>query len=426
MQLLLVFCLTVIAKTEIDFSADCNFAHSYDLNTLFELPSEQDEFLHKVVYWEGKFLRESVNLDTGMANFDMTLDFESGAGVDFYHDTEPQLEGLHLAFLALALDGNEFAIALISSSMHDIDNISVEDFVLDQLTKKIDSFERFHLRFPGFGGYFTRSHNSEGEIWPNDPQIDSKLNGNFMWGLVAVVEALNRSGHTKLQTRYANRLKMMADNAMTLFMRRVEDLGDMSDFLLRIHVQNTSLEPSYENYVPESKKFMDEPWDEEYPLYFLYLYANWSSIENGDAIKDSIWELKSKNTVALDFESTEGAITLLAGYQNHLFDKLKYLFLPYFDVDLAERVFLNGEKARVHISAMNNIPGLPNYPNLPSTHGGGDDSLASPMNTAALLMHPQSRAFGIVWLATMLKGDKMQGPLGHTYMINYADGKRAY
>jgi hypothetical protein len=40
------------------------------------------------------------------------------------------------------------------------------------------------------------------------------------------------------------------------------------------------------------------------------------------------------------------------------FERINYLYLPYFDVPIAEKLFFNGEKARTYFSTMNDYPGL--------------------------------------------------------------------
>jgi hypothetical protein len=39
-------------------------------------------------------------------------------------------------------------------------------------------------------------------------------------------------------------------------------------------------------------------------------------------------------------------------------ERIKYLMLPYLDVPIDEKVFINGEIARTHHSVVNEIPGL--------------------------------------------------------------------
>jgi hypothetical protein len=39
-------------------------------------------------------------------------------------------------------------------------------------------------------------------------------------------------------------------------------------------------------------------------------------------------------------------------------ERIVFLFVPYFDVPVTERLFLNGERARLQFSAQNRYPGL--------------------------------------------------------------------
>jgi hypothetical protein len=101
-------------------------------------------------------------------------------------------------------------------------------------------------------------------------------------------------------------------------------------------------------------------------------------------------------------------------------DKWKYLVLPYFDVKINERVFLNGERARTMYATDCGFPGLPETV---------DDLSLSPLNSFnataitpnsafPLLLHPTTRAYGVAWYASVLQGDRMQGPIGANARID--------
>ncbi len=112
--------------------------------------------------------------------------------------------------------------------------------------------------------------------------------------------------------------------------------------------------------------------------------------------------------------------------------------LPYLDVPITERVFLNGERARTHFSNQNKIPGLFAATRNYSAFGGDpsatdawvtpgiaeisrksvtQNDLVSPLAAFPLFLHPETRNYAIVWYATMLQATRSQGMIGSVQAI---------
>ncbi len=139
-----------------DNNYTCNFAPEYDVETLFNSSEIQEEFLQKFSYWEGHYLTDKLGTDfeTSISCESFRINMTTGlASNNGRCDTTAEAEGLHLSLLALALDGNKYAITAIMSSMPSFWNASMECFVLDQLRKKLSVYEDFNRLYPGFGGF---------------------------------------------------------------------------------------------------------------------------------------------------------------------------------------------------------------------------------------------------------------------------------
>jgi hypothetical protein len=292
--------------------------------------------------------------------------------------------------------------------------------VIDQLRKKINAYEIFNDRYPGFAGFLTiwDEESKPKRFQPNNEyQINVADSGTFIWGLVAVVEVLrNRSDYGALGQQYANYVDMLANNAIFLLCEK--DCGRRPVFHKFVIVRNISDIPSKDLYTPvscfseEESCYLDGPWTGEHAFYFLYLYANWSGYS--DEIKTSLLEGKRSHTRSREFESDLGNITVLEALTNSYDEKVQYLFLPNFDVEVVQRVFLNGERARLLNSTMDATPGLWESPLLPSIRTEKIlrmDQYLSPTSASYLFLHNSSRPVAMAWIATMLKGG-MQTRIG--------------
>jgi hypothetical protein len=59
-----------------------------------------------------------------------------------------------------------------------------------------------------------------------------------------------------------------------------------------------------------------------------------------------------------ELETPQGPITVQRGVYYAAWERIAYMFLPLFDVPIVERLFINGERARMYFSAMHRYPGL--------------------------------------------------------------------
>jgi hypothetical protein len=328
-----------------------------------------------------------------------------------------------LSLLALALDGNKYAITAILSSMPSFWNASMESYVLDQLQKKISVYEDFNRLYPGFGSFLPEGlvvTDSEISMSEDSNFMSMEDNGAFVWGLVAVAEVLrnNRYDQTTdfdLSEKYSAYVEMLAKNAIYMFCDNCSD-DKLPVFFDYLQVSNIYAHPAPNNYSPLEDDFLDKPWHGEDAFFFLYFYANWSGISPEK--KKLLWEGKQQWMRSREFESESGNITVLEAEQNLIDETTQFFFLPYFHIDIVRRISLNSERARVHYATMNKMPGLSTSPLLPSHDTSIESNVISPLRAKLMFLHNASRPYGISWVATMLQGPQMQTNVGYMQYIS--------
>ena len=138
----------------------CRFAYKYTREELITSPDARDSFLLDIALAEGKFQSNGVGYDvtTGHTYDGHMLDYNSGELLEggLHTFSAPSKESIHVAILALALEGNDLAQKFVLSSSQAIKISLTEDarnFSINLLSKKLDSYEEFNATFPGFGGF---------------------------------------------------------------------------------------------------------------------------------------------------------------------------------------------------------------------------------------------------------------------------------
>lgn len=342
---------------------NCNFALNFDTNELFNQDNVQHDFLLNASYWEGKFARHNIGI-----NYYSALTYDGGAinyttGISLMsnlHDfSAASKESIHVGLLALALDGSSpYARQFIASSMEDgVWNGTIDAFVIDMLTKKMSSYERFDEMYPGFGGFLPWYHNNDTGmflLWDWPDRVPSLDNGELVWALIAAVQVLREKNYTQLADRYQRRVQMMADYGPMIFYK-----GD-GQLITVAKIKNVTLSPTPNNYYQEmpcgNVCYLDDPYEGELFTMFLDLFGNWSRYPVGE--RDKLWPPKRAKIEKVRFHSRVGEIEVERGWWHSAHEKWKYMELPYFDNPLINRLFLNGERARTHFSAQNAYPGL--------------------------------------------------------------------
>jgi len=166
-----------------------------------------------------------------------------------------------------------------------------------------------------------------------------------------------------------------------------------------------------------------------YSLFFLDLFGKWPDPDE----KEQVWINKRGKLQAVNYPTPNGPITVQRGWWFSSHEQWQYLELPYTEVPINKRVFLNGERARTWNSYLNNIPGLlasvsnvtQGTPVSQYVSAVGIKEIAfSTIDTTALVTPYASFPViladlptGLVWYYNMLMGSRMQGPYGSTESV---------
>jgi len=175
--------------------------------------------------------------------------------------------------------------------------------------------------------------------------------------------------------------------------------------------------------------YLDDPYEGELFSFFMDLFSTWPNATE----REKVWVYKRQLLQSVDFHSKSGNITVQRGWWFSSHEQWKYMVLPYLELELPKRVFLNGERARTIYSAEQKTPGLHASTNdaSPTTYipdyvsDSGIQAIAFQTSTRDDIITPYGAfpvflanlGVGLVWYHNMISGPKMQGPHGTTEAI---------
>jgi len=383
------------------------------------------DFYEMFFYWEGNFHSPGIGYDaaTGLTFDGHGIDYTTGGLADPLHYwSAPSKESIHLMLLAQALEGNDYAQIFVSPQ----NSSNAPAVALDLLTRKMNSYEKWNANYPGFGGYLPWIFIQPTGVTPAngwEDKVPSLDNGELIWGVYAVIQVIG-SLDIPLAQRYRNYFNMLAQNAVMIFYNGNGQIRTVTQIL------NVTVSPFPGNYVDGSPgSYLDDPYEGELFAFFLDLYASWPDPNE----KEKIWVYKRTKLQAVNYTTPDGPITVQRGWWFSSHEQWKYLELPYLEVPLNKRVFLNGERARTWNSFINKVPGL--YASVSNYTSGGPVSqyisavgiqqiAFQPIETTTLVTPYGAMPViladfptGLVWYFNMLVGSRMQGPYGSTESI---------
>ena len=235
---------------------------------------------------------------------------------------------------------------------------------------------------------------------------------------------------------YRDHVHQLANNALTIFYRTVNATTGRRQFLSEVKVIDHTSSVTVSNYSPTEycvrKPANCNPasWTSAEPLMiFLYLYANWTDYGGSEA-RNEIWSDWLKYARLAYFTYKNHRIPV-EKREYFIADELfKYLFLPYLDSPVCNRLYVNAQRVVTLYSKINGYPGLFGrslnvmksyetdwkimYPGIQELSFNKPDRHNAVMPHAAfpLMLHPESRSYGIVWYANMLNSTRSQTTVG--------------
>lgn len=404
----------------------CQFARSFNCED-FHSQDRVDEYLHNVMKWEGQFAQPGIGYDaqSGYTYDGHPIDYKSGElSGDPHLFSAPSKESIHVSMLALAINGDKYAQQFAGGL----------DKALDMLRLKMDGYNTFNRRFPGFGCFTPWvGFDSEGfsplESWSTPyykvPGLD---NGEWFWALYAVADVLTKKysqTHPQLAADYRQFVECQQRSAKDIFYR---GNGDVS---ATVYIRNASAPVSADNYL-HCDGYLNDPYEGETMTQLLYLFADFSADE-----AEQLWSKKRGLFQKVDYTAAGRAVTVQKGWWFSSHEQWKTLLMPYLsdDLPLVRKVFRNAEVVRTMDAALNKIPGLmasindvtngsQEIPDYASACGVASVAfekidrrdLLTPYGAYGVFLH--DRAAGFCWYNTMLQGPRMQNKFGSTEAIN--------
>ncbi|XP_065840871.1 uncharacterized protein [Oscarella lobularis] len=274
---------TIVADPSL---SKCRFAKEFSTEDLVTSPSKREQFIALAMEYEGRFNQPSVgyNGPSGHTYDSHLIDYRTGE-------------------LQTSFNANPLGEIYVKAGN---ESVNSETRIIDILTRKISTYEKFRETYPGYGGYMpwvtvndTGIHPTRG--YQNPYQCPSLDNGELIWALYLTYNVLNDRGYGALGKRYKSQFDTMIKYGKMMF---YEGNGIVSG---KIIIKNASATPFPDNYAPQGSYSLDDPYEGELFTVFLDLFANWGSNESD---RDAMWIEKRSQLASVDYETPRGPITV--------------------------------------------------------------------------------------------------------------------
>jgi hypothetical protein len=410
-------------------------------------------FMDKVARKENRFYQPGVGFDgrTGMTFDGQNIDFKTGKPVFTRSWSAPSKESLHVALLVKALAGDRTAQIMISPDpKHPAE---ARQRALDVLTRKIASYEKFNREYPGFGGFLPWYQVADGHaapvptVWSQKPdktpvkgegwenRVPSLDNGQLAWSLYYAANTLKALGYDALAKRYQAHFDLMRKNAVKIFYDPKAKQMRAEARLLR----GNKVAPTRNAYAinQDNPYYLSDAYEGMMFCHFADLFGNWRSHPEG---KEAIWATPRRTPATYKVPakgkqstSTAGSeITIVKPWVGSSHEEWGQVLLPFSDVAIDKKLFLNSQRARTSYSALNGIPGLfasvhapikktaaPEYRGLLGYRAPGatiersvSRDIVTPYAAFPLALVPGGKPLFATWLKTMTDAPRMFGPCG--------------
>ena len=417
----MAFCLTTLCHAQEVPVPGYRFAQKYTAEEIMNNPEKAESFVKEYLQWESKYFAVARNSITGITYDGINLDKKTGLPSGVRDWSAPSKECLDIGILVKALYENPYAAIVVSPDNPD----KAPDVAASILEKKLKSYNEFYSRFPGYGGYLPWFHCS-GKITPvkswrgHIPGLD---NGEWLWSMMLAEKALRDNGYKDLADKYGKYNEMLNKNAVAIFYDKKAgkvrgDVG-ISDV--------ASLNPEYTTLtkVPGRAEFLtgDHGINEGTMLIlYLTLFCKDLSADVSKNIWDGIYLKRIEHKFGTTWQGAWGS-----AHESWIF-----LFLPLRQIPQYNALFRIREEIRTQNAAERKYPGFAtsaiapddkSYLDKAGIEGVGNleirnNNIFAVYGAFPLLMEfSGDKLYGknniaLAWLLNMLKGDRIQGPMG--------------
>jgi hypothetical protein len=312
---------------------------------------DRDLFMSRLIHLERNFFRPGVAFDgkTGMTFDAHFTNARTGRLVGHPRAwSAASKESLHLILLAKAIQGDPTAQLLVGEDLGNPAAAAAD--AIGVLTRKIKSYEAFHRRYPGFGGFLPWYRIARGgRVEPLDrweERVPGLDNGQLAWSLYLTAHVLREHGELALAERYRAHLALMEKNVVRVFFD--PEAGQMrTEARLALGNQVPVAQNHYQNHVPG--RFLDDPFEGVLLCHFADLFGDWSEHPEG---KEALWS--DARRTRLD----RRGLTVQRGDTASSHEDWGYLVLPFRDLETSEPVYHNVQKARARDAVEHGWRGL--------------------------------------------------------------------
>lgn len=259
-------------------SATCRFANSF---TIDDLVYNRNDAVHRfkmnMAFWEGQFgYGAGYNHEIGITYDGHKVDYSTGDLHENLHFwTAASKEALHVNMLSLYMMDNIYARQFFRNAS--------QDDIVDILKRKIDAYNDFHRRYPGFGGFlpwFAANGSAMNLLNGWQSKVPGLDNGQLIWSIKILIETLKSKSLLQLANEYQQRLDLMTKTAIPIFYEA--ERGGLRCEAGIIEMFNESLITDPKNYFTQGSCLLDDPYEGSFlqsnkllGLNFLFQVSLW-------------------------------------------------------------------------------------------------------------------------------------------------------
>ena len=248
----------------------CRFA---DLFTIDDVMQNRDDAVHRLkmhmCLWEGKFgYGVGFNNQTGVTYDGHKIDYTTGdlhENLQFW--TAASKEAIHINMLSLYLMDNVYAQQFFHNAS--------QEAIVQILERKIDSYNDFHRRYPGFGGFlpwFAANGSAMNLLKGWESKVPGLDNGQLIWSIKILISTLRAKHLIDLADRYQQRLELMTQTAIPIFYEARRGGLRCEAGIVQMFNASEMMNPA--NYFTEGTCLLDDPYEgKRTSLTHLYLFC---------------------------------------------------------------------------------------------------------------------------------------------------------